>query len=66
MTPLPSAEDKAAAEAFVRETYDSNPAACPTWIANRREDLVRYAADAIMLKRMNAEHKASFQRRAAA
>lgn len=52
--PMPTAEDVAEAEAFVRETYDNNPQYSQAWLELHRVRLVNdYAADCVMFKRMN-------------
>lgn len=61
MAPTPSTADREAAEAFVREAYDSDASVCRTWLANWRSDLVRQAAIAEMQKR---EHNEMLRRRA--
>ena len=58
--PQPSAEDRAAAEAFVAETYDADPTMSRVWIANNRKSLLTGAANAFMQKRTNAEHLKAF------
>lgn len=59
--PYPNAADFAEAERFVAEAYDADLNVCRIWLGNTRPRLVRYAADAAMLARMNAENKAKFQ-----
>ena len=53
--PLPSQADRQAAEAFVRDVYDNDPAISRAWLAQHRDNLVRMAAVAEMQRRQDAE-----------
>lgn len=49
--------DRIEAERFIRETYEDNPKISRVWLANNRDQLLRYAMDCVSLKRRNAQHK---------
>lgn len=54
--------DRIEAERFIRETYEDNPKISRVWLANNRDQLLRYAMQAVKQKREHLEHKAEAHR----